>query len=360
MTDAEAREILLEEWTRKHGAPSSESALRVALAIACHESGGSYGQGPTKAWGTVVDDFHNNWASVQAPKAEQNPCVPPNFLFTDSRPPKPGEKGDPKYGGNVTFSVCMKGSETPEDGCARFFEQVDGSKPWQRVKTWAAIKTGSPKAVATAMYDERYYGGFGKTREERIAGYEKALRARLAQFLRTLPEPDGLSVPNDLPNQGQILLYMGEVDRDYDALTQAMADAISGIQAPKPAATRYVVSWNVPFLSWKTFHAEEADDWIITTSDYVSTLDYHKVLLEKARGFRSALGKDPPPILPLPAWGKGGAFDVPRLEVGGGVSPVVIALAVGASVAAIAIVASRVSDYNEAVSSRGGRPPAKR
>lgn len=49
----------------------------------------------------------------------------------------------------------------------------------QRPQSFAALKSGSVENYAAALYKEHYYGGFGATPEERIAGYVKAIRAHL-------------------------------------------------------------------------------------------------------------------------------------------------------------------------------------
>lgn len=296
MNDHTAREILRATWQRRHGKAPSERALRVALAVACHESAGTYGAGPVSYRDingdalVVTDRF--NWGSAQCPPSEQTPCVEPNFRIADSRPPRAGETGSPKFSGNVPFWVCMKGFRTPEEGADYFLRTIDGSTPWQRKKTWAALQTGNAKAVAAAMYDEHYYSAWGKTREDRIDYYAGALSKRLQRFEETIgplgsiesAEDPGVVVSGDV-----IKSYLRRVNAGYDALYQ-QSERAPYSEPPKEAEILFTRDYIAQLQRWKEFYEGAIDDWIPSGSDYSETRTFHEELIEYKKLFKKVFG----------------------------------------------------------------------
>lgn len=169
-----ARQALLDGWQKVH--PGTTPSLPEVQAIqgwSRVESGyGGWGNHPRCGNNGVGS---NNWGSVQVAKLPKDGVCPvPNaFLCSDY-----DAKSD------KTYAVCFYTYPTPADGAAAVIKHMTSLRP----KTWAAIKTGNAEAIATAMYDEHYYGGFGPTREARIEGGVKALTAATAKIAAALEE----------------------------------------------------------------------------------------------------------------------------------------------------------------------------
>lgn len=126
----------------------------------------------------------NNWGSVQKCK----PCTEPGAYCCKNLdgqcPEGTFQCGDYDASHNANYSVCFLKYATPADGAAGIIKNMTS----YRKKTWAAIKTGNAEAIATAMYDEKYYGGFGATREIRIEGGIKALTEATTVIAKALGE----------------------------------------------------------------------------------------------------------------------------------------------------------------------------
>lgn len=170
-----ARQAVLAGWQKVH--PGTTPTLPEIQAI----QGWSRVESMYGGWGNHprcgnAGVGSNNWGSVQVAKLPKDGVCPvPNaFLCSDY-----DAKSD------KTYAVCFYTYATPADGAAAVVKHMTTLRP----KTWAAIKTGNAEAIATAMYDEHYYGGFGATREIRIEGGVKALTNATKAISAALEEP---------------------------------------------------------------------------------------------------------------------------------------------------------------------------
>lgn len=119
----------------------------------------------------------NNWGAVQC--SNKPPCGPTCFEHQDSIPQADGS--------SKWYRWCYKRYPTPEEGAAdviRFMQRMGVLD--------VARSTASSFRVAERMYDQKYYGGFGATRLERILGRMKASDDWIAKVARQLEEPVAL------------------------------------------------------------------------------------------------------------------------------------------------------------------------
>lgn len=180
-----ARQAVVDGWQKAHpGYDPSLSELQAVQAVSRLESGyGSWGNHP-KCGNNGVGS--NNWGSTQYPKLPKDGgCPDGTFLCEDY------DAAHDKH-----YKVCFYKYPTPADGAAAVVKHMTTHRP----KTWAAMKTGDAVQISTAMYDEHYYGGFGKTREERIEGHVKALSGAAQKIATALGEP--LAVQRGTTPQG--------------------------------------------------------------------------------------------------------------------------------------------------------------
>jgi hypothetical protein len=167
-----AREVMLSAWRNRYGTEPSLAQIQSAQAIALLET--SYGRG----WPTAEGNAANNWGAVQCPKLPQDGVCPcDGWLHKDSYP---------TANGSVEYAVCFRRYPSPEAGADGVLANMS---PKARPKTWAAMATGDAVALSTAMYDEKYYQGFGATREQRIEGHVKAVERSVAAIAKALNEP---------------------------------------------------------------------------------------------------------------------------------------------------------------------------
>lgn len=96
-------------------------------------------------------------------------------------------------GTSISYLGCFEAKNTAEGGIGRFVKLMAVDRPLIA----AALPSGDAREIATAMRKSYYFEGFGKTQEERIENYAKAIdrNAQMnAQQLRaeqlvTLPPP---------------------------------------------------------------------------------------------------------------------------------------------------------------------------
>lgn len=176
----EAREILTVAYRALFQESPSWPALRLLLAQSRQE--GMWGAfGGVDALG---DPYGENWGAVQAKMGP--PCPPGTFEAGDSRPTAEGQK---------PFRWCFLGyPPTDEMGPLRGARDFLRHALVYRPSAHAAARTGDPERYARALYGDGkrpYFGGFGRTKEERIQSYVTMLRAQLKEVDRAF----GLSPP---------------------------------------------------------------------------------------------------------------------------------------------------------------------
>lgn len=169
MNASEARTTLLAAWRAVLGTDPTPAELQTALAIARHETG----------WGTYKPfQSSHNWGAVQCCRPDASgQCPPGSFLAKDSSPSDAG--------GSVPYAICFKSYPDDEAGARHFLEILAVKRPTVR----RTLGTGSALAVAEAMYDSKYFEGFGKTREARIEGYAKGIERNARAVASALGEP---------------------------------------------------------------------------------------------------------------------------------------------------------------------------
>lgn len=144
-----------------HVAPTANE-LRMLLAVALHET--TYGAG----WrGAGQGSF--NMGAIHATKS----WTGDTFDATDTSPTDTG--------GTVTYGQAFKRYPSAVEGWADLVRELY----LRRSSVRRAASSGSPMAVAKAMYETKYYQGKGATDAERIRGYAQALADMLWEIDRT-------------------------------------------------------------------------------------------------------------------------------------------------------------------------------
>lgn len=168
-----ARGVMLNAWRNRYGNEPSLAQIQSAQAIALLET--SYGRG----WPTAEGNGANNWGAIQCSKLPTDGVCPcDGWLHKDSYPTSSGQ--------SVEYQVCFRRYASPEAGADAVLGQMS---PKARPKTWAAMQTGDAVALSSALYDERYYQGFGATREKRIEGHVKAVERSVKAIAQAMGEP---------------------------------------------------------------------------------------------------------------------------------------------------------------------------
>lgn len=173
-THAWARDILTQAWAQRYpdGPAPTLQALQSAQSVALLESG----YGKFEPYGSTGA---RNWGSVQCGKLPTDGVCPcQGILWKDTRPNSDGT--------STPYEVCFRAYDSDVDGAADLLRHLG---PDLRPKTFAALQTGDAEQISAAMYDERYYQGFGATREARIEGHIKAITKRAEEIAKALGEP---------------------------------------------------------------------------------------------------------------------------------------------------------------------------
>lgn len=154
-----ARPVIVQAFEAVFGRAPTLPEAQIAQAVAWGES--NYGMG----WkGDGVGS--NNWGAVQSGKL---PCDPATeFEYTDTNPTSSGA--------SIPYRICFRRYPTAADGATHFIQVLYKKRP----SVLAAASNGDLLGVSTTMYDSLYYRGVGPSREARIAGHHKTLRANVA------------------------------------------------------------------------------------------------------------------------------------------------------------------------------------
>lgn len=132
----------------------------------------------------------NNWGAIQHrsppcnPPTVASPGVPGCFPFRDSSPQPDGTSRG--------YAVCFRVYATPEEGAEALVRTVYSSR---RRSVLEAARRADPYAFSAAMYNTRYYEGFGPTREVRIQNHYKAMSGSLALINAGLRPSQPIEVP---------------------------------------------------------------------------------------------------------------------------------------------------------------------
>jgi len=138
------------------------------------------------AWKSDAGRESKNRGAVQYKTPRQLGLTPPypdvspdgrGFLYTDTSPNDDGS--------STPYSVYFRRYESDEEAVRDLVQQVYDNRP-------AVLQAASEADVlgfSRAMYESRYYEGFGRTKEERIANHHKAVKAALRRIANALGEP---------------------------------------------------------------------------------------------------------------------------------------------------------------------------
>lgn len=176
-----ARNILKAAFEKVMNREPTLTELQLAQAVALGES--HYGLG-WKGQGAGS----NNWGAIQCVDCPNKgkpiapgQCPPGSFYQQDSIPTTSGK--------NKIFHWCYKSYPTPEAGAADLIKTIFTTN-WKNRGglTLGAAENKSITDFSTAMYDSNYYGGFGKTREDRIGSHVKMMNKNLNIISEALDE----------------------------------------------------------------------------------------------------------------------------------------------------------------------------
>lgn len=191
------RQVFMREPTR--------SEAQLVQAVGFLES--RYG----RAWqGAGVGS--NNWGAIQYGRTPCDPAV--SFEYTDTSPQPDGT--------SRPYRICFKRYAGPADGAADLVKTVYKRRP----SVLAAATAGDAYAFSAAMYDTRYYEGFGPTREARIANHHRAMVKILGVIALALGEtlPDGGQPPPPTLRRGS----SGEAVREWQRIVGVVSDGQFG------------------------------------------------------------------------------------------------------------------------------------
>lgn len=162
--DQQARADVSIAFLQVLGRPPSRAEAQFAQAVGRLET--VYG---TTWHGDGVGSF--NMGAVQS---SLPPCDPAkSFLYSDKHP-----DGTP-------YAVCFKKYPSAAAGWADLIVQLYKKRP----SVLKAAQAGDLHGVAAAMRETNYYGGYGATKAQQVAGYELAIKNNLKEITKALHEP---------------------------------------------------------------------------------------------------------------------------------------------------------------------------
>lgn len=176
MKHSDARRIVVEAFRQEMMREPSRAEAQFAHAVSQYETG-------CGTWWKGAGVGSNNWGAVQFSKP---PCpVDRSFLYTDTHPNDDGT--------STRYEICFRREASPVDGARRVIREIYKRRP----DALAAASAGDVHAFSEAMYDSRYYEGFGPTRKSRIDRHASLMRKWLNVIASALgePLPDGGTPP---------------------------------------------------------------------------------------------------------------------------------------------------------------------
>lgn len=186
----DARILICEGYRKLFGGEPPRAVAQLAQSVAWLEA--NYGAGwRPHVWEQLRSKYGDvpmfpTWGAITAGKEWSGKT----FEHKDSYPDHKNPKADKN--GNVWYSTAFRVHDTAADAAKDlvrivYLAEPKGYQPRHKTVLPAAL-AGDPYAFSAAMYDSGYYRGFGKTREERIAGHHKAVMNALARICKALGE----------------------------------------------------------------------------------------------------------------------------------------------------------------------------
>lgn len=180
---AETRAILSAAWDQVPGLPGkTDAALQMVQAISGFEGGAGVGCWTSRGGASPCPGVCHNWGAEQLPGSPvthdgSTPACPAGSApCVDSKPNADGS--------NTYFGVCFKTFDTREAGAVSYLHTL-----LVQFGAGSAVNSGDADAMAATMYRNHYFGGYGSTDAERIAGYATAIEKGAASVAGSLGEP---------------------------------------------------------------------------------------------------------------------------------------------------------------------------
>lgn len=175
LSHKDARAIIAAAFRARFGRDGTRPELQCVQGVGFLETGYAQNWKPPG-----VGSF--NWGAIQG----QGPAGA--FQYTDTHPNDDGT--------STPYAISFRKYHSLADGAEDLIRIVYQSNGRDRLVLPAATK-GDTLAFSTAMHTTRYYEGFGRTVQERIANHHKALMAGIVAAAREIgePLPDGSEAP---------------------------------------------------------------------------------------------------------------------------------------------------------------------
>jgi hypothetical protein len=165
-----------------------------------------------------------NWGAIQG----SGPAGA--FQYTDTHPNADGT--------STPYAISFRKYRSLEEGAEDLIRIVYQSNGRDRLVLPAATK-GDTLAFSTAMHTTRYYEGFGRTVQERIANHHRALVSAITAAARAIgePMPDG----SELPPAPPVTIRQGSTGESVKAWQRTLIAAgfelvVDGAFGPRTAA----------------------------------------------------------------------------------------------------------------------------
>jgi len=201
ITHSDAQEILQRAFVAVGMIPSPDVS-RFAGAVAFLES--RYGQG----WSGAGRGSHN-WGAIQA----GNKWTGARFTYSDTHPNPDGT--------STSYRVDFRAYPTNDDGAADLLRVVYLARP----SVLEAATSGSSYGVSRALYQTRYYEGFGPTPEARIENHHRALQSAYLAIVRVT---DSESRPTIRRGSGYLHVEERDYVREWQRFRRLPADGLFG------------------------------------------------------------------------------------------------------------------------------------
>jgi hypothetical protein len=181
LSHKDARSVVEVAFLRRFGRAPTRPEAQCVQAVGWLETNYGGGWKPGEGLGS------NNWGAITAGGS----WTGATFEHRDSRPRPDGT--------NEWYVTKFRAYKTPADGAEDLvrvvYQLVIGRGPSldRSVMVLRPATQGDVLGVSTGLYDSKYYAGFGKNRDERIAGHYAKMIRSLRQIAKAIGEamPDG-------------------------------------------------------------------------------------------------------------------------------------------------------------------------
>lgn len=194
--DVRARDTIVDAWglSALQLPPVSKAGLQFVQAVARFES--FYGKGWAKVQPFLADS--HNWGAVQlpgSPHAELGMTRAPTaaeLLATGIQCPPGSGLGFDSHADGSKYAVCFRVYPTDLPAAEDLLKTLlRGKDDSGTRRVWALVAAGETDAfkLCEGMFFQHYFGGFGKTEQERIASYAKGVAKNACAIAKAMGEP---------------------------------------------------------------------------------------------------------------------------------------------------------------------------